>query len=454
MTIYAITHCYTDLNKGDAAIIQSTIALLRSCDSNAKINLYSTFGPKDNRFLKEHRYIKALADEIYPAILSTPERLKLLPYEISRVISFLINFIQSLLLLISINPIWIDILTRDKQSEGVKQLAKADIIISKGGSYLTSQNRTFRQAISLWTMLFPFIFALRYRRKCIIFSQSLGPINGKFNQFLFTQILKRIDKIYVRETLCIKEYAIVKRLNLLNEMQLVPDTAFYYKIPSNKWRGSMAYTRVYKTFDQKRLKVGITIVDHAFKYIKNPKIKHTLKEQYINSIISMISYLRKHYDAQIHIFPQVTVDNSFEGHNDKHLSRKIAKHFFFIKDGKNVNFHEYNLSPVELRELYRNMDIFVGTRLHSVIFALSTGCPSINISYHGTKSKGIFSHLTSIKGNILSIDNISAEELITKVKSLIKHRFVLRSKILKEVNLLSKELLNVMACIVDLAKKN
>jgi colanic acid/amylovoran biosynthesis protein len=448
---YAITHCYTDMNKGDAAIIQSTIQLLRRCDPNGIIHLYSTFGPKDQRFLDEHDHIKGLADELYPAILSTPEKLAWLPIEASRALPFLINFLQSLLLLVTINPRWVSIFARGRQAEGIHNLAKADVIISKGGSYLTTQNLSIRQAISLFTMLYPFVFALRYRRPCVIFSQSLGPVNGRFNQFLFHQILKRISKIYVRENLCIEEYKCVRDLNMVNPMECIPDTAFYYESPAPEWFGSIGYKSVLDSFDPNRLKVGLTIVDHAFKYVSNSDHRIAHMDAYVASIRAMICHLRKQYDAQVHIFPQVTVSNSHKGHNDVVLSRSVAAEFA-SSEPDSVIFHEYNFSPVELRELYRSMDVFVGTRLHSVIFAVSTGVPSINIAYHGTKSKGIFEGFEPLCDNVIAIDEITPDDLIYKIDKLIYQRDKTRSSIILEISTITPKLTFAMRQVVKLAE--
>jgi colanic acid/amylovoran biosynthesis protein len=446
---YAITHCYTDMNKGDAAIIQSTINLLRQADPNGRILLYSTFGPKDRRFDKEHDYIEPMADALYPAILSNPQRLRWFPHEASRIFPLLINVLQSLCLLVSINPVWVAIFARGKQATGIRELARADVIISKGGSYLTSQNLSFRQAISLATMLYPFIFAIRYRCSCVIFSQSLGPINGRFNQFLFHQVLKRITRIYVREELCIREYESVRKLDSVQKSILIPDTAFFYKSPPVGWQGSDAFRQVQAGFDKGRLKIGITCVNHAFKYIANPAERESRRRNYFQAIVALVRHLRETQDAQIHIFPQVTVGNSHEGHNDITLSRRLAS-VFCDTDGDNVSFHEHDFSPTELRELYSDMDVFVGTRLHSVIFAVSTGCPAINIAYHGTKSKGVFSGFEALKENVIAIDTITANDLIQRTDFLIENRLDLRDSIVTEVAEKRAQLLDAMSEIVAL----
>ena len=447
---YAITHCYTDLNKGDAAIIQSTISLLRRCDPMGKINLYSTFGPKDQRFSTEHNHIKTMGDELYPALLSTPEIPRWLPFETARALPFIINLIQSLLLLVSAHPKWIALFSRGRQAEGIRKLAQTDIIISKGGSYLTSQNRSLRQAISLFTMLYPFLFAIRYSRPCVIFSQSLGPVHGRINHFLFHQILKKVNKIYIREDLCLKEYESVQKLNLNNKMKVIPDTAFYYEAPSVDWCGSSGFQRALAKFDSVQLKIGITLVDHAFKYISDAAERDARKSAYVKSILDFVSYANSTYGAQIHIFPQVSVNNSHEGHNDIILSRIIVDSC--NEDArKNLYFHDDDFSPTELRELYRHMDIFIGTRLHSVIFATSCGCPSINISYHGTKSQGIFNRFQSLENSVISIDDITSDELITKMDYLMANRAEIRRDLLKETSQFSAELLVAMKSVANLA---
>ena len=72
---YSLTHCYTDHNKGDAAIIVSTVQLIKELDANAEINMFSTFGPNDDQFKKEHDFIKTFASGLYPGLFYQPRPL-------------------------------------------------------------------------------------------------------------------------------------------------------------------------------------------------------------------------------------------------------------------------------------------------------------------------------------------------------------------------------------------
>lgn len=444
----ALTHCYTDQNKGDAAIIQSTIQLLRATDPSLNIELHSTFGPEDHRFASEHEFIKPLANALYPAILYNPQRIKWFPHEFSRGIAFLIALFQSLMLLISVNPVWVNLFARGTRAKGTIALANADLIISKGGSYLTAQNSSVRQAISLITMLYPFLFAVRYRRPCIIFSQSLGPVSGWWNRVMFHHILTKISKIYVRERLCIEQYESVRKLTNFIDTEVVPDTAFFFQPPKENWVASKAYIDTLASFDSERLKIGITIVDHAFKYISEQPGREKHHFAYVDAMVKTIRHLRDKYNAQIHIFPQVTVGNSHEGHSDVRLSQDIAD--MFAEDGaSNVAFHCHDFSPLELRLMYREMDTFIGTRLHSVIFATSTGCPAINISYHGTKSQGIFDDIEALRNSVIQIDTISSDELIKKVDFTLVNRASLRDQLLKEVELMQSKLRTAVGDVIQ-----
>ena len=72
-------------------------------------------------------------------------------------------------------------------------------------------------------------------------------------------------------------------------------------------------------------------------------------------------------------------------------------------------------------KMYKNMNIFIGTRLHSVIFSLSLNVPSINIAYHGTKSQGILKAISGFEENVILIDEITTDVLRIKIDKVCKN---------------------------------
>jgi colanic acid/amylovoran biosynthesis protein len=438
---YALTHCYTDKNKGDAAIIIATTQLIRQQDRSAEINMFSTFGPNDSQFKKEHRFISKYANNMYPGMFYQPRPL-LAGSDKSRVIHLTWIFMKFMLLLATSNRLVQKIFFNKLEREGIKDFLDSDVIISKGGSYITSQNTSPRQCVSLFTMLYPFFLAKRYNKKMFIFSQSLGPVVGSLNQWLTRKALSGIEKIFLREDTCLKNYSEIKALSHYVDMEVIPDTAFFLKSDSTHSNHDV-------NIDVDKFNVGMTLVDHAFKYISNKIEKIEKIENYKRSIIENIKHLIESQDAYIHIFPQVISENSHLGHSDVKISKEIEEKCKELGYGSRVKYHVGDYNPMQLREMYRLMKIFIGTRLHSVIFSLSVNVPSINIAYHGTKSQGILKAIKGFENNVINIDIITPELLISKTNTLCDDRELLKNNLLIENIRLRGQLENAIKSVFN-----
>lgn len=440
---YSLVHCYTDKNKGDAAIIISTIQLIKDIDSNAEISLHSTYGHNDLRLETDHTIIKKYATNLLPAIFPEP----LIPFgtkiEKLRILTFLLIFIKSLLILISKNKIYLNIFLNNKELTAVDDMLNSDVIISKGGSFLCTENSSIRQTLSLVRMLYPFIFAKRYSKKNVIFSQSLGPVVGKFNIWLFKKVLSNVNKIYLRESLCLNKYKYVREVCLDNKCKVIPDSAFYLKADSDSKPISI---------NKNYFNVGYTIVDHDFKYIDLKAEKNFKVKAYKDSIINSMKYLIDNHNAEIHIYPQVQADISIDGHNDMRISNEIRDFFKNTKYENKINFYNENWTPIELRNLYGLMDIFIGTRLHSVIFSLSVGTPAINIAYHGTKSQGILASVSEYEKYVIDINTIKEEQLISLIDELILNKAEIKSKLNNSIDTINQHLLDAVSEVLSINK--
>jgi len=433
---YAVTHCYTDKNKGDAAIIIATAQLIKKVDSNADISFISTYGAKDCRVDKEHELIKNYGDRVLPALFGEPLLLFGIKNDKLRIVSFFIDLIRFTLLLISKNYIFIKFLLNKKERESFKFFNSADVIIAKGGSYLYTENTSLRQTFSLLRMLYPFIIAKRYNKKIVIFSQSLGPIEGKFNQWIFKKVLSNVDSIFLRESLCLDNYKIVKDVCDKVRCKTIPDSAFFLK--SDKQENLPI------DIDISTYNVGYTIVDHDFKYIKNDEEKENKRENYKRSIIESMKFCIDTYSAIVHIFPQVSVDLSHTGHNDMKISKEIADSFLNTKYEEYINFYNQEWTPIKLRSSYSKMQFLIGTRLHSVIFTLSTETPAINIAYHGTKSLGILRSIKNYEKYVVDINTIKPNILIEVIEELSLERERIKQDLKTDNFRIKKELYEAM----------
>lgn len=432
---YALVHCYTDKNKGDAAIIIATTQLLKDVDKNADISLHSTYGYNDSRLKTDHLIIKGYATRLFPAIFPEP----LIPFgmklEKLRIFTFILSAIKSFLILISKNRLFLNLFLNDKELEALDDILTSDVVISKGGSFLCAEDTSLRQTLTLIRMLYPFILAKKYEKQSVIFSQSLGPVVGRFNIWLFKKVLLDVDKIDLRESLCYDKYPYVKDVCVGNKYKIIPDSAFYLKSDTDN-------TPI--TIDKNSFNVGYTLVDHDFKYIASKLELDTKVSSYKNSIVDSMKYLIDNYNAMIYIFPQVQADISFTGHNDMKISQEIQEVFKNTKYEKRVQFYNKSWTPIELRNLYSLMNIFIGTRLHSVIFSLSVGTPAINIAYHGTKSQGILASISGYGKYVVNINTIDSEDFISLINDLIANKDKIKNQLNDDIKRIKKDLFEAM----------
>src|SRR5690606_12214726 len=61
--------------------------------------------------------------------------------------------------------------------------------------------------------------------------------------------------------------------------------------------------------------------------------------------------------------------------------------------------------------VYSNLDFFVGTRFHSVIFSMTSCVPSIAIAYGGNKGRGIMQDF-NLSEYVIHIDDVNKEDLL------------------------------------------
>jgi colanic acid/amylovoran biosynthesis protein len=90
---------------------------------------------------------------------------------------------------------------------------------------------------------------------------------------------------------------------------------------------------------------------------------------------------------------------------------------------------EQPLTPSLLKSVYGRMDVFIGTRMHSNIFALSEGVPCLAIGYMH-KTRGI-AEMAGMSEWVLDIDDVTSGALIEKLEELWQVRQAVRQALCK-----------------------
>lgn len=258
-------------------------------------------------------------------------------------------------------------------------ILRADVLYSKGGeifylfrheSFWTSVYRHF----VLWTKLYPLVIARRIGRPFYLMSQSVGPFESRVSRFMMKTILSGASGVFVREELS-KDH-LLQFLDSSVPITVVPDLAF--ALPSSSRRPIVANVPTGpKSF------IGVTVRHWDFSPQKGVEDADAL-DAYIDVMADSIDALGRKYGMPVVLLPQVI------GPGDKGDDRRIAARVAEKVNTADVRVVVDDLSPGDIQALMAEAYVMVGTRLHSVIFALNGGIPVVAIDYSGGfKARGI-----------------------------------------------------------------
>lgn len=377
---YTLINCYSDSNKGDLGIILSTIDYIKNNDSEANIKCISTYNFSDPAFLKEHIILKKYS-KVYPSIFG---ELNIITKKSTyiKIIRLLWDTLRLILIILFPISFGKKIFFSKQEKKTLKIIQDSDYIISKGGSFICNENN-WRDKIALIRFLYIFLLCFKLNKKVIILFQSLGPVYGRLSIRYVNYVINKCYKVVLREKVCFQKYPYIK---YPKDTIFSNDIAFY--LP----------TLQSKIITGTEFKIGITT-----KYVGREEIEY--KKMMVEGIENILS---KYNNMKIYFFNHVPIDNDIESSWEiyKDISDSYKNRISFITD---------NYNPTEIKYLYGKMDAFIGTRLHSTIFAMGECVPSLCIAYHGTKAQGILKNMDS--GNYV-VRSYDTKEFINKFNEL------------------------------------
>lgn len=406
--IITITNAYTWYNKGDAGILLGIVNTLKKIygENNLDIRILS-FTPEEDR--KRYCKDKTITD-VYSNVLNPH------PYKhtkIGKIIAIFKLFIMFVYLYIFSN---LNLKYLTKKYDSFRTLKESDFIIVCGGGFLGGKK------LDSFMHIFQMYINTKFNKKVYVMGTSIEPISNKIIKKVTDKVLKKMTYIFAREIIT---YEYLKNVLPKSNFDLIPDMAFmlddiYEKNPlMEKLRENS--NKIY----------GITVRQWNFPNSKNPK---ELMNKYIESIVDFMD--KEIENNNIFVFvPQVIVGYANDTDVAKRIKRELKKpdSFFIIED---------DLSPEEIKTLISNFDYFVGTRMHSNIFATSMKIPTIAIAYE-KKTVGIM-HTIGLDDYVVDIEDISVDILEKKVKLQKKNKEKIVKQLNKKIELLRKEILEKM----------
>lgn len=409
-----ITNAYTWFNKGDAGILLGIVESLKQIYHNDVTFDILSFTPEEDKtyYCKDSSIKKVHSNVLNPH-----------PYKhtkLGKIIAVLklICFMIYQFLFINCFP---KILT--KKYDNYKSLSEADYIVVCGGGFLGG--RKFDSFIHL----FQIYINTKMQKKVIMMGTSIEPVTNWFIKKITNYVLKKVDYIYAREVIT---FNYLKEFLAPNKFTLIPDMAFMLQDDYSKHDVISNLKKKYKMI------CGITVRKWFFPGESDSK---KLFENYKNEIKCFMETVIRTKNICFVFVPQVIVEHGNDIDVAKEikalLSKEFRENFIILED----DFH-----PIEIKNLIANMNYFIGTRMHSNIFAISMCIPTIAIAYE-KKTNGIM-HTAHLDDYVLEMNSITSDNLLKKMRLVEENYYFIQKSLSQTIKAIRKEILHKLTDVL------
>jgi colanic acid/amylovoran biosynthesis protein len=290
-----------------------------------------------------------------------------------------------------------------ERSKLVRAYLDADMIISCPGNFFVSGSGI---GLPLFLAFFCFGYGWVAGKPLYMMQQTVGPFRRRWEYWAARWVFERVRIVAVRDETSRQtlQSAGMDR----NRILVFPDVAFLYRGTGDPRR--LASEVVHRPNVQ-RPYIGVTVIDFA---VQNRLFGG--QEGYERALVSALSAFVHRHGGAVFLFPQVSGPSIAE--DDRIPSRRVAHRL--TESGIPVVTIDAAWSPNELKSAYGQMDVFVGTRLHSNIFALTAGTPVVAIAYY-YKTHGVMQTL-DLSEWVLDIKTLTASQLEERLEQLWRRR--------------------------------
>lgn len=390
-----ISHVYSSNNNGDAAILSAQIAELRRVFPGAALHISTIDRVADGYTFDDTPVVESL---MYGAVMPGRSKLAKLVFAGSMMSYTLLwaALKRSLYVSVPLPKAW---------RPPADLLATADAQVCVGGGYLRAKHDPI-STILLLLLVHQIWLARLLGKPVYLYAQSFGPYPTKLQARIAKSGINAASLVLVREA---------KSLRQLGELGIpadkvvkVPDSAFLFAAPRND-----EVARIVRPKGSRETIVGLTV---------RSWLDEKRQAAYEASIAALIRHIAGRPGYRVVVIPQVT---STEQHDDdRETGDRISK---LVKTQDSVIFLNERFSHADILSVYGSLDLLVGTRFHSVIFALLSHVPAVAIEYEH-KTSGIMQDL-GLDDWVIPIEDVTAERIITLFDAMVVEREAYRKKL-------------------------
>jgi colanic acid/amylovoran biosynthesis protein len=283
----------------------------------------------------------------------------------------------------------------------------ADVIVLPGGHFFTTLNRfpvLFSHYYAMW-------FAKKMGKKTMIYAQTIGPFEGNWASVarrLTNSVIKFCDVVAVREEDSLK-------YDINNKMVVTAESVFS-NVSLNNNKRALGF------FENEHLNVGITI--HHIYYAR-----FFSRDEYIKKMSFILNNIIDSYNCNVLFIPMENFRSGDPG--DRIMINDIIKE---LNNKSRVRIVEGDLSSKETEQIIASVDIFIGTKTHSIVYGLKNAVPTIAIAYQEKsnqfmKSFGVLENAINLEG----FNEYEFLDIFKRVKSNLKHYSKKEQEALKDI---------------------
>lgn len=454
----------TDLNRGDQALIWETFEVAKDAgfvDDMSNCVLFDAgTNPVEIEIQKKQSIEKGY--RFASPILSHPEALEFklkkilsqrkssrntheesVKYSRSRKLLWSINALfdlltSSLLLVPSkkINTIG-KLLLSDKKRKGLKEIEEAKAIFVKGGGFIHSLDKSLISSYYVYYSVYHIWLASKLEKPVYIMPNSYGPFPSKLSKYIIRKSMKNVTFISARENI---SQSVIENV-LERNVKTFADLGFYLNVSNNHLNDAEKYLISINSKFKNKKSIGITVRPYRFPNSNNPTKAY---EKYILSIKEFVEFaVNNNYDVYLisqtlgpsdHENDYLAIENIFNK-----LTEDVKSHTYII--------HDFDLNAEDVKAIYSHLNYLIGTRFHSVIFALTSKVKSIAIGYGGNKGKGIMED-ANLSNYQIPIENLNFDILKNKFNELtVDNTYI--EKVEKYLEKVNKERLDIIEDIAN-----
>jgi colanic acid/amylovoran biosynthesis protein len=386
-----VVNAYVRENAGDAALLAVCLQQVRDAFPQARIRIAGMEDPRLHAEFDGAENIGSMRRHVADGTVSRPWRVL---RKAAGVLGGTACAVLPSPLLSALRPLMPAEVRRE-----VDAVRGADLVVSMGGGYFNARSGLDGYQ-NLFFVVLPALLAGRRGVPVVFAPQSFGPFRTRPQRWLAGYVVRRSALALAREDVSV---GLLAQCGADGEpVRRAVDSGFAFAPPpATEWRVRLG-------LDADRTLVGVT----ARRWLAP-----SAQDAYERALAETIDALQGS-GARVVLIPQVTTD--YLGDDDRIVERRIAGYCGSapLRIDERVDFRD-------LKGLYSACDLMLGTRFHSVIFALTSMVPCLAIEYEH-KTRGIMRDL-GLEEWVLPIDEVSHARLWPMVERLRAEREAYRA---------------------------